>query len=70
MLTIRNQERAVELPAIVQQRGRDEFWLAGMLRVRQSDFGIRPESIGGVVKVADVVDIHVGLLVIVTSGQC
>ena len=70
MLTVRNLARAVELPAIVQPRAGGEFWISGMLRVRQSDFGIRPESIGGVVKVADVVDIHVGLLVIATSAEC
>lgn len=70
MLTVRNQARAVELLAIVQQRGGTEFWLTGRLRVRQSDFGIRPESIAGVVKVADVVDIHVGLLAIVTAAAC
>ena len=70
MLTVRNQARAVELLAIVQQRGGAEFWLTGRLRVRQSDFGIRPESIAGVVKVADGVDIHVGLLAIVTAAAC
>lgn len=69
-LTIRNQARPVELPAMVQQRGSTEFWLAGLLRVRQSDFDIRPESIAGVVKVADVVDIHVGLLATVTAAGC
>lgn len=69
-LTIRNQARRVELPAMVQQRGSTEFWLAGLLRVRQSDFDIRPESIAGVVKVADVVDIHVGLLATVTAAGC
>lgn len=70
VLTIRNQAHAVEVPVTLQQRDGGRFWLAGVLHVRQTGFGIRPESIAGVVKVADTVDIHFGLLVAATSGTC
>ena len=69
-LTIRDRTRDVELPVTVQERAGGALWLAGALRVRQTDFGIRPESIAGVVKVADRVDIHIGLLAAVTPDSC
>lgn len=69
-LTIRNQTRDVELPIIMQRRAGESWWLTGTLFIRQTQFGIRPESIAGVVKVADVVDLHVGLLVTPASGVC
>jgi polyisoprenoid-binding protein YceI len=69
-LTIRDRTRPVEWPVLVRRHGVDGYWLAGMIRIRQTDFGIRPESIGGVVKVADVVDIHIGLLATPTTRAC
>ncbi len=61
-LTIKGSTTDVELPVIYQTRVNGGLWLAGSLEVHQSAFGIRPESIAGVVKVADAVDLHVGLL--------
>ena len=69
-LTIRDQTRAVEMPILMQHRPDGSYWLAGSLSIRPSEFGIRPESIGGVVKVADVLDLHVGLLVRSTPSGC
>jgi polyisoprenoid-binding protein YceI len=62
ILTIKGVSREVEMPVTVQRRPNGELWFAGNLSFRQSIFGIRPESIAGVVKVADMVDLHVTLL--------
>jgi polyisoprenoid-binding protein YceI len=61
-LTIKGASREVEIPVTVQRRPNEELWFTGNLTFRQSSFGIRPESIAGVVKVADNVDMHVRLL--------
>jgi polyisoprenoid-binding protein YceI len=61
-LTIKGSTRDVELPITYQERGAGDLWLTGSLELRQSAFGIRPESIAGVVKVADPVTLRVGLL--------
>jgi hypothetical protein len=44
--------------------------LTGVLRVRQRDFGIKPESRVGVVRVGDRVDLHFLLLATPTSRSC
>ena len=69
-LTIRDRTRAVELPVIVQRESGGDLRLTGALRLRQSDFGIRPESIAGVVKVADPVDLHVALRARPSDRSC
>lgn len=61
-LTIREVTRDVELPVTVQQDDAGILTLVGKLTVQQRSFGIRPESIAGVVKVADPVDLHVRLV--------
>ena len=56
-LTMRGMTRDVALPLEIQPAG-DDVRVSGKLTVRQSDFGIKPESIAGVVKVKDPIDIH------------
>ncbi|MBI4546289.1 MAG: YceI family protein [Gemmatimonadetes bacterium] len=60
-LTIRGVTSEVQLPVRMESSGPETIHLSGTLRVRQSAFGIRPESVAGVVKVADPVDIHFAL---------
>lgn len=51
-LTLHGQTRKVELPVHVQTAG-DALTATGRLTLRQSDYGISPVSVGGVVKVKD-----------------
>lgn len=44
--------------------------LAGQLRIEMRDYGIEPESVAGVVKVANEVDLHVRLLARPGVGSC
>lgn len=61
VLTIRDRSLPVRFPVEISG-GPDGVHLRGVLKVRQSDFGIRPESVARVVRVADQVDIHFDLL--------
>jgi polyisoprenoid-binding protein YceI len=54
--TLRGQSRSVAVGLKVTP-GSGGFRFRGEFEIRQSDFGIRPESVGGVVKVADPVTI-------------
>jgi polyisoprenoid-binding protein YceI len=69
-LTIRDRMHPIELPIIVQRNTDGRWWLSGRVSIRQSEFGIRPESIARVVKVADVVDLHVGLWATPSLRNC
>ena len=44
--------------------------LSGVLQVARTSFGLRPETIAAVVKVADMVDIHFDLLAVPTGTPC
>jgi hypothetical protein len=68
-LTIRNRMRDVTFPMATSRSG-DTIRIAGVLRVAQSDFGIRPESVAGVVRVADTVAIHFDLIAVDTRTSC
>ena len=48
----------------------DNLNVRGTLTVRQSDFGTKPESIAGVVKVSDPVDIRFKLVALPTEDSC
>lgn len=61
-LTLRGSTQMVEFPVLVKQRGDNRSQITAELEVKQSAFGIRPESIAGVVKVADPIDFHVLLV--------
>jgi polyisoprenoid-binding protein YceI len=68
-LRIRDRVRDVEFPLQVAAAP-DSVRFSGVLRVPQTSFGIRPESVAAVVKVADVVDIHFDLLGVSTRVPC
>lgn len=57
-LTIRGRTEPVELPVRVERRDGGGWVFTGSFTVDQSDFGIEPESVAGVVKVADPVEIR------------
>jgi polyisoprenoid-binding protein YceI len=58
-LTVRGQARTVRFPVKVEPgRAGDTTYFSGGFTVNQTDFGIEPESIAGVVKVADPVEIR------------
>lgn len=69
-LEIRGTSREVELPVEVERTAPDELRFTGRLRFKQSDYGIRPETVAGVVKVKDEVDLRVTLVGIRTAGAC
>jgi hypothetical protein len=52
-LTLHGVTRELEAPVAIEADGEGRLLLSGELRIRQRDFGIEPESIAGVVKVAD-----------------
>jgi polyisoprenoid-binding protein YceI len=57
-LTVRGRSRAVRFPVAVAPAGGGATEFTGRFTVDHSDFGIEPESIAGVVKVADPVEIR------------
>jgi hypothetical protein len=61
-LTIRGVTLDVAVPLQVDRDPDSRLTLAGQVRVRQTDFGIEPESVARVVNVADEVDLHVRLV--------
>lgn len=69
-LTIRGVSRAVELPLHLERGRWGEVVFSGTLVVRQSSFGITPETVAGVVRVADPVDIHVRLQARPSGESC
>lgn len=69
-VTLRGVTRKLELPVTVEPGVGGELRLGGVLTLRQSDFGITPESIAGVVKVSDPVDLHFLLVARPTGGTC
>jgi polyisoprenoid-binding protein YceI len=56
-LTIRGETRPVRFPVKVERSGSGAVF-SGAFTVKHTDFGIEPESIAGVVKVADPVEIR------------
>jgi polyisoprenoid-binding protein YceI len=69
-LTIRDVTQAVALPVRVAVDALNNMAMTGQLTIRQSAFGMRPESIAGVVKVSDPVDLHVQLQGKLTGKTC
>lgn len=59
--TLRGKTKRVAFPVQVT-RGEDGLHLRGGLTVKQTDFGMEPESIAGVVKVADAVEVRFEIL--------
>lgn len=62
--------RELPLPIRVETGENGLLTLAGDLRIRQRDFGIVPETVAGVVKVANEVDLHFQLVARPTDDRC
>ena len=68
-VTIRGIERSVAFPLRIRS-GAGGVSVLARLRLRQTDFGIQPESVAGVVKVADEVEVRVTLLARASGDPC
>jgi len=68
-LTMRGVTRDVALPVDVKAAG-EGLQVTGTLTVRQTEFGIKPESIAGVVKVKNPIDIHFSGMAQPSPGAC
>lgn len=68
-LTIRGSTRPVSLPLRIEQAGSD-YRLTGRFDVKLREYGITPESVGGVVKVADEVTVLLDLVARPGTDQC
>ena len=69
-LTIRGQSRNVSVPVRLERRADGVLSFSGEVRVKQSDYGIKPESIGGVVNVKDEVVIRFQFAARQTDRAC
>lgn len=69
-LSLHGFTRHVTLPVSVKQGEHGNLFLSGTLRIGQRDFGIQPESVAGVVKVANDVDLHFLLSARPTTDVC
>lgn len=61
-LTVRGRTVPVEFPVEMEEAGGGAVRFSGSLTVKQTAFGIEPESVAGVVKVADPVEIRFQIL--------
>jgi polyisoprenoid-binding protein YceI len=68
-LTIKGTERDVTFPASLTH-GPDDVRLQAKLRIKLSDFGVLAETIAGVVKVANDVDLLIDLVARPTADKC
>ena len=62
--------REAQLPIRVETGTDGRVSLTGDLRIRQRDFGIQPETVAGVVKVSNEVDLHFLLVAAPTGNRC
>lgn len=69
-LTLRGVSRTAPLRVGIEHGDSGKVTLSGVLRVRQRDFGMRPESVAGVVKVANDVDLHFRLAAVPAADPC
>jgi hypothetical protein len=69
-ITLHGVTREVEVPVRVEGAGEGRLRLSGQVEIRQRDFGIEPESIAGVVKVSDEVDLRFRLVAARTERAC
>jgi polyisoprenoid-binding protein YceI len=68
-LTIRGRTNEVAVPLRVARAG-DAYRFTGGFRIRLTGYGIRPESVAGVVKVADEVEILLDLVARSSDKRC
>ncbi len=69
-ITVRGVTESVRFPVQVEPLRTDRVRLLGQLRLKQTAFGIKPESVAGVVNVADAVDVHFEILARPTGEGC
>jgi hypothetical protein len=69
-LTIHGTTREVRFPALLERLEGDALRLTGSFSVLQSDYGIRPTTVAGVVRVVDRVDLRFALRLAPTGGAC
>lgn len=67
--TLRGVTDNVRFPVKIERKG-GAVRLSGEFRLKQSTFGIKPESVAGVVNVADPVDVHFEILAKPTGAAC
>lgn len=67
---MRGMQQEVAFPARALAADGGRILLSGALRLKQSAFGIRPERIAGVVRVADEVELIVTLAAAATGAAC
>ena len=66
---LRGVTDSVRFPVTIEQKG-GGVRLSGQFRLQQSTFGIKPESVAGVVNVADAVDVHFVIFAKPTGAAC
>lgn len=69
-LTVRGKTREYVHRAWMEELEEGTLRIDGALEVRQTDFGIEPESVFGVVKVSDPVDLHFRLILTPSDQSC
>ncbi len=69
-LSVRGMTREYPHEVRVERTGDGGLQIAGTLEVRQTEFDIEPESIFGMVKVSDPVDLHFRLVTAPTGQSC
>jgi polyisoprenoid-binding protein YceI len=68
-LTVRGRARPVSVPLRIERAGSDHRF-SGQFEIKLTEYGITPESIGGVVKVADQVTILLDFLARTSTAPC
>src|SRR4030095_13920354 len=68
--TLRGVTDTVRFPVTIEPQKSGQVRLSGQFRLKQSTFGIKPESVAGAVNVADAVDVHFDLLARPTGDGC
>jgi len=68
--TLRGITETVRFPVTIASQQAGTVRLSGQFRVKQSTFGIKPESVSGVVNVADAVDVRFEILAKPTGKGC
>lgn len=69
-LGIRGITREVTVPVRFREVDAGRIRVDGRVRIRQTDFGMQPESVAGVVKVADEVELRFDLVAEPTDEPC
>jgi len=69
-LTLHGVRREVRFPVLSEGEGGGRLHLSGTLRIRQRAYEMKPESIKGVVKVSDEVDLHFSIAAVPSGAIC